>query len=549
MNTSMFAPRVSIVIPVYNGHDFLREAVDSALAQTYTNVEVVIVNDGSSDDGATERVALAYGNKVRYFTKPNGGVASALNRAIEEMTGEYFSWLSHDDLYTMDKVEKEVQALSRCGRPETVIYSDYSVFTNDPDSDIPVRMKGVPPEHFRYWITVENALHGCTLLIPRSAFTRVGRFDESLRTTQDYDLWFRLAKEIPFVHLPEVLVKARSHADQGSHKMADVASAECNALLSNFIRGLSQQEILSATGKPLVDSYADIAASMFRRGFDAAGALAEEYTKSAGLSRSCNTGGIARTMKRSGYKIANFGRMVLPVGVKHMLKKALYRAGKDDAAGAVAGIEPQRHELKAKFSEVYEKNIFGGRESRSGEGSDLVQTEVIRRELPRIVEKFSIQTFLDAPCGDWYWMRHTNLGVKEYIGVDIVEAMIQKHQVQFRGQGRTFMSLNLAAEPLPKADLIFSRDCLVHLSFADALKIIANFKKSGAKYLLTTTFVDRTQNNDLVGADSFWRPLNMCLAPFNFPTPLLLINEGCTEESSQFTDKSLGLWALDEIAV
>ncbi len=93
-------PKVSIVIPVYNGSDFLREAIDSALAQTYRNIEIVVVNDGSQDDGKTEHVALSYGNKIRYFSKPNGGVASALNRAIREMTGEYFSWLSHDDLYS-----------------------------------------------------------------------------------------------------------------------------------------------------------------------------------------------------------------------------------------------------------------------------------------------------------------------------------------------------------------------------------------------------------------------------------------------------------------
>ena len=96
---------------------------------------------------------------------------------------------------------------------------------------------------------------------------------------------------------------------------------------------------------------------------------------------------------------------------------------------------------------------------------------------------------------------------------------------------------------------MFSRDCLVHLTFADALKIIANFKRSGAKYLLTTTFVERKKNNDLVGVDNFWRALNMRLPPFNFPQPLLLVNEGCTEEAGQYPDKSLGLWLLDDIEV
>jgi glycosyltransferase involved in cell wall biosynthesis len=98
------APKVSIVVPVYNGADYLHEAIDSAFAQTYPNIEVVVVNDGSKDDGQTERIALSYGEALRYFCKPNGGVASALNRGIAEMSGEFFSWLSHDDLYTKDKI-------------------------------------------------------------------------------------------------------------------------------------------------------------------------------------------------------------------------------------------------------------------------------------------------------------------------------------------------------------------------------------------------------------------------------------------------------------
>ncbi|MDD4547058.1 MAG: glycosyltransferase family A protein, partial [Oscillospiraceae bacterium] len=95
----MINPLVSIVIPVYNGSNYLAEAVDSALAQTYKNIEIVVVNDGSNDEGATEKVAKSYGDKIRYFSKENGGVSSALNLGIENMKGDYFSWLSHDDLY------------------------------------------------------------------------------------------------------------------------------------------------------------------------------------------------------------------------------------------------------------------------------------------------------------------------------------------------------------------------------------------------------------------------------------------------------------------
>ena len=103
-----FQPKVSIIIPVYNGAEFMREAIDSALAQTYPHIEVIVVNDGSRDDGATREIALSYGDRIRYFEKENGGVSSALNLGIRNMTGDYFSWLSHDDAYLPDNVQASV---------------------------------------------------------------------------------------------------------------------------------------------------------------------------------------------------------------------------------------------------------------------------------------------------------------------------------------------------------------------------------------------------------------------------------------------------------
>lgn len=260
--------KVSIVIPVFNGEDYLREAIDSALAQTYPNIEIVVINDGSRDEGATERIALSYGDKIRYFSKENGGVATALNAAIEKMSGEYFSWLSHDDLYTIDKVEVQIRALAEMqDRGRVILYSDFAAFTDDPNQVNEVRLPEVPPENFRYFLTVDNSLHGCTLLVPKVAFDECGTFDEKLRTTQDYDLWFRLANNYRFVHLPKVLVKARRHENQGSVKMKDTALAECNALLAGFVGNLSKGELTSATKLAVSQAYANVAISFWRRGF------------------------------------------------------------------------------------------------------------------------------------------------------------------------------------------------------------------------------------------------------------------------------------------
>lgn len=202
--------------------------------------------------------------------------------------------------------------------------------------------------------------------------------------------------------------------------------------------------------------------------------------------------------------------------------------------------------LKDRFSQIYFKNIFGGKVSRSGSGSDMVQTAEIRRELPKLIEEYGVKTFMDAPCGDWLWMKETTLNVEEYIGVDIVEPLIEKNRKAFGHPGTSFLCLDLAADKLPQADIIFCRDCLVHLTYDEIRKVIANFKRSNSTYLLTTTFANRQDNVDLVIAN-IWRPLNLEMSPFNFPKPLKLINEKCTEDNNQYTDKSLGLWRLDEI--
>jgi glycosyltransferase involved in cell wall biosynthesis len=543
-------PKVSIVIPVYNGGDFLSQAIDSALAQTYRNIEILVVNDGSNDGGETERIALSYGNRIRYYKKPNGGVASALNMGVSKMSGEYFSWLSHDDLYVKEKVERQIAALSSLSPMDigrTVLYSDYDVFTTDPEKSIPVLMRGVPPEEFRHWITVENTLHGCTLLIPKTAFVETGGFNEKLRTTQDFDLWFRMARTYRFVHLPERLVKGRSHPEQGSIKMSGLALAECNALLSGFAADLTDLELMQSSGRAPAVAYAQIASSFFYRGFLNAGWSATDlsfksFSKSSFPSNARAIGIIAKGICM--HYIIKPVRRLIPPHVRLAIRNRLVHRKVEETP---CPDSLQNMGLKEKFSEIYAKNIFRGSESRSGEGSDLAQTAVIRRELPRLVQELGVKTFLDAPCGDWYWMKEVDLPVEQYIGLDIVEPLVEKNRNTFGSSKVFFRCMNLAEGDLPKADLIFSRDCLVHLSFADALKIIANFKRSGATYLLATTFTDRSRNEDL--GNRFWRTLNMQLPPFNFPKPLRIINEECTEENNSFTDKCLGLWLLEDIRI
>jgi len=210
-----FNPTVSIVIPVYNGANYLRAAIESALAQTYGYVEILVVNDGSNDGGKTEEIALSYGGTLRYLVKENGGVASALNHGIRNMTGEYLSWLSHDDVYYPGKLERQIGFLR--GREDTniVLYSDFEIFDGNSIS--------IALHHLDKKITenplraiLSAAIHGCSTLVPKAAFERMGLFNERLRTVQDNEMWLRVFQGgINFVHIPEILIKSRVHPEQG----------------------------------------------------------------------------------------------------------------------------------------------------------------------------------------------------------------------------------------------------------------------------------------------------------------------------------------------
>ncbi|MGO4677626.1 glycosyltransferase family 2 protein [Bosea sp. 2YAB26] len=269
-----FQPFVSIIMPVYNGANYLRQAIDSALAQTYANVEIVIVNDGSTDAGATERIIESYGDRVRGFSQPNGGCAAALNRAIKEARGDYVSWLSHDDLMAPTKLERQVAMLCQQADPtSSIVYGDYSVFYGDEPvfSDRPaITFPKVRPEDFRYFLTTQNILHGCTLLMPRRAIVEHGMFDESLRTVLDFDLWFRLAETNRFVFCPDVGIHSRAHPDQDSNRKRDLFMTEANDMLARFARELSPDEITSASNTSLILGYYLIAESFHQRNFDGA---------------------------------------------------------------------------------------------------------------------------------------------------------------------------------------------------------------------------------------------------------------------------------------
>jgi hypothetical protein len=199
--------------------------------------------------------------------------------------------------------------------------------------------------------------------------------------------------------------------------------------------------------------------------------------------------------------------------------------------------------LESRFERIFETNLWGAGSSRSGVGAELASTASLRERLPGFLEKLGIRSLLDIPCGDCSWLSTLELPCA-YTGADIVPRLVEENERRYGGpgSGRRFLRLDLTTDPLPPADLILCRDCLVHLSFRNVFRALANVRRSGARYLLTTTFLEHGENADIEDGD--WRLLNLEHPPFRLPPPVDLLVEGCVEGDGAYADKALGLWDI-----
>ena len=188
----------------------------------------------------------------------------------------------------------------------------------------------------------------------------------------------------------------------------------------------------------------------------------------------------------------------------------------------------------ARFAADYSHN--------SGVGSSLGATKAVAAALPEVLQSLSVRSMLDIPCGDFLWMQHVDLRSLTYTGGDVIESLIHSHQARYASPEKSFQTLDLVTSDLPKVDMIFCRDCLVHLSDRLVKRAVNNIKRSGSRYLLTTTFPARTTNAGIVTGS--WRPINLCAPPFSFPPPIRLVDERCL---APYQDKSLGLWRIDDV--
>lgn len=207
-------PKISIVIPIRRESDHLQNTINSVLAQTYRNLEIIVINSGSG--WTTEYIARSYGDLIRYYCQPCDGRASALNFAIGLATGEYIGWLFPGDTYAPDKLARQLDVMLQHGG-QAVIYSGYDLLSPGRES---VRMCGPfpdpDPSHLRCRLAFEQdaGIRSSTLLIPRHMFRLQGMFDPEFHHTFDIRYLFQIAKVLPFVPVKDSLAQLRLTPNQ-----------------------------------------------------------------------------------------------------------------------------------------------------------------------------------------------------------------------------------------------------------------------------------------------------------------------------------------------
>lgn len=205
----------------------------------------------------------------------------------------------------------------------------------------------------------------------------------------------------------------------------------------------------------------------------------------------------------------------------------------------------ERGKREAVFSEILRVNTWGNGESVSGPGSTRERALAVSGPLAALVRRLDVRSLLDAPCGDFHWMKSLDLPVEEYVGMDIVADLVERNRVAYSGPARSFVVGDLIADPLPRVDLILCRDALVHFPIADIRAALANFRRSGSTWLLTTHFVGDRSNEEIRLGD--WRPLNLERPPFRLPPPTEQIDEMLRGEAEQWADKRLALWRISDL--
>ncbi|HEY4391069.1 MAG TPA: glycosyltransferase [Paenibacillus sp.] len=219
-------PKVSVVIPFYNC-PYLNQAVASALNQTYSNIEIIVVDDGSTIH--QERL-IPYKDRINYIVKMNGGTATALNQGIHASSGKYIAWLSSDDMFYPTKIERQVSFMEQ--QQAVICYTDYHVINAASEvKNLNATAKFNTARSFIEAFLSYCPVNGCTVMIKKDYFYNIVFFNEALRYTHDYDFWVRIIlNRADFYYLDEPLTAYRHHEQMGTVQLYPAIEKEFESI-------------------------------------------------------------------------------------------------------------------------------------------------------------------------------------------------------------------------------------------------------------------------------------------------------------------------------
>lgn len=203
-------PKVSIIVPNYNYGRYLNESIDSALAQTYPNTEIIIVDDGSTDD--SETVLAGYGDRIKWFKQANAGVAAARNRGLSESAGEILAFLDSDDIWLPEKLEKQVKLL-QTDKNIGLVHCGYADFDNA-GKTLNENLNGMAGDVAEAMIRYRRAVilgGGSAAIIRREVLEKVKGFDQNCAPAEDWEFYFQTARHFKVGFVPEILMRYREH--------------------------------------------------------------------------------------------------------------------------------------------------------------------------------------------------------------------------------------------------------------------------------------------------------------------------------------------------
>ncbi|HEY9667110.1 MAG TPA: glycosyltransferase [Coleofasciculaceae cyanobacterium] len=221
-------PLISVIIPVYNGEKTIKETINSVLNQTFSDLEIIVVNDGSQDSTLTT-ISSIQDSRVKVFSYANAGISASRNRGFAHASGEFISFLDADDLWTPDKLEAQLKALQ--DNPQASVAYSWVDYINESGEFFRVGNHLTLTGDVYKKLLVHNLLeNGSNPLIRRQALTEVGGFDPAFSSVADWDMWLRLAAHSPFVAVPSPQILYRMSAQSMSSNILKM-EAECLRLI------------------------------------------------------------------------------------------------------------------------------------------------------------------------------------------------------------------------------------------------------------------------------------------------------------------------------